>query len=475
MSSVITEQREKVIRENNTAQGQLKNILENTIKSSKELSILEALHGDLDFTVLKEYGLTNITKIVLVKGEITNITGLPDTLLHFECPDNFLVDLAGIPKDILHIEIPHNYFEGIDLVNLKTLEVLIVNDNKLATLVNLPSTLKQLNCDNNQLAKLDLGGILKLDTLIVSNNPITLIENLPDGIINFQMENTPGIEFRNSSLPMIQEEDEEVKHKKNVEDSLQEYFRLKATYENKQLKMKRTLFEKADSKRQAKQEILTVKAPCIKCKRPVGTIFTKKNGMYSAMCGDAQSPCKLGIEIFVGNSITPLDYMLKIFREDSEEIKDSIIRQKLDTLFNYTNEEESVKLFKKQLDEYTTNSKTFKTLFDRQNELFYNEDKAKLIEKKNGEIFRLLERNSELLKEYARTKNNEILKTAVQIQVREIIPEQRNLRNLKNEIMEISVAQKNNQSEYSLFQYPVALTKLDYNFGEPPRVRKFNK
>jgi hypothetical protein len=109
--------------------------------------------------------------------------------------------------------------------------------------------------------------------------------------------------------------------------------------------------------------------------------------------------------------------------------------------------------------------------FDKQNEIYHNEDKAKLITKKNGEIFRLNERVSDLLKQYEKTQNKEILKTAVNMQVKEIIPETRNLRSLKTGVMEII----KNEQENILFQYPVELSKIDHTFGEPARVIKFNK
>jgi hypothetical protein len=63
--NIIEEQRERILKENNTAQAYLKDFLEKINKESRDISILEPLHGDLDFGILKEYGITNITKIIL--------------------------------------------------------------------------------------------------------------------------------------------------------------------------------------------------------------------------------------------------------------------------------------------------------------------------------------------------------------------------------------------------------------------------
>jgi hypothetical protein len=473
--NIIEEQRERILKENNTAQAYLKQFLEKFNKSSRDISILQPLHGDLDFGILKEYGITNITKIILTKGEITSINGLPESLLEFECPDNLLVSLDGLPNNISRIEIPHNYLEEFDLSSLMDLEILIINDNKLTTIENIPPNIKELNCSNNNLSSLNLSGVVEPEKLVVSNNPITVIENLPEGIVDFQMENTPSIEFRNSSAAAIVENNEPKEKQKNVQDALNEYFKLKNTYEITIYNMKKTVFEKADTKRQAKREVLTIKPPCIKCKRPVGTVFSKKNGRYNAICGDSTKPCGLDIQIYVGDSNMQLNYMLEIFREESEELKDNIIRQKLDTLFNYTTEQESIKLFKEELEKYNSDSSIYKKLLDKKNDLYHSIDKKHLIEKKNDEIFHLKERVNALLKEYENTQNKEILKEAVHIQIKEIQPEIRNLRNLKYEIMELNSYTENYQNKYSLYQYPVELTKLDSNIGEPHRVIKFNK
>jgi hypothetical protein len=465
--NIIQEQRERILKENNTANNRLKDILEKINKASTELSIIDPLHGDLDFSILKEYGLTNISKITCTKGEITSIIGLPESIEIFECPDNLLINLDALPEGIIKIEIPHNFLDNLDLSNLRKLETLIIGDNKLTSIKNIPSSIKHLECDKNQLTSLDLRGVLEMDTLNVSNNPIALIENMPT-IPNLKMDNTPSIEFRNSDAPTIYNQQEAPKGR-NVDESLHEYFRIKNTYEEKLLKQKKRIYEKAESKKQAKQEILTIKASCVKCKRPVGTVFSKKNGRYIAKCGDVQSPCKLDIEIFVGNNNLLLDYIVNVFREENEKIKDDIINQKLETLFNYISEGNSVRLFKKELELYTSNSKTFKKLLDQRNELLFSEDKKRLIEKKNGEIFHLNERIQTLIKEYEKTQNKEILKQAVNIQVKELLPETRNLRILKNEVMEINKI----GYEHVLFKYPVDFSKL--HIGEPSRVIKFDR
>jgi len=469
------EEREEIIKENNTAQESLINILEGLNRSTQLLRIREALSGDLDFSILKEMGFEYIQFITIEKGKITSITGLPATLSSLICPGNLLVELINLPTNLKDIDVEYNYLTTIDLSRQKQLEYLNLSHNQITKLENLPTTITTLKCDHNKIGRLNLTGLNKLQYFHVSNNPITLIENLPENILNFQMENTPGIEFRNfinipnpeTTVSNLQGSDSE---KKDYTEALNAYFKLKTAYENDLHKMKKKIYADEPNKKLAKKQILEVKPKCIKCKRPVGTIFSngKENNRYTATCGDPDpnTRCSLNIVIFTG-SHNNIEYILNIFKNEIDDLKDTIIQQKLDALFNYLSEEESVKLFKKELQNYTENSEIYKTILDNYNSLYNNKERKDAIIKKLGDIFKLIENNKILLEDYNKTNNREILLSALELQVKEIAPEIRNLRMLKHEIMEMD-------SE-KLIRYPVTLEKTEHLTGEPPRVIKFVK
>jgi hypothetical protein len=473
----IREQREYVIHENNNAQDQLIGVLENLSKSTNVLEINESMHGDLDFSVLQEYEMGKIQSIILRAGEITSISNLPQNLISFECPNNLLISLENLPGSLKHINISNNYVASITVSGLEDLETLIVSHNLITSLENLPISLKELRCDNNKLERLNLSGLDKLNVLHVSNNKITLIENLPERVADFKMENTPGIEFRNSTLPDLETEkdDTEYKERTNYIDALKNFFALKNDYDLKAKRMKKQAYSSAPTKKLKREAVLSVKPKCINCKRPVGTIFSnRKDNKYSAICGDSANPCNLKIQIYCGSTVNIRD-ILDIFREDTEDIKDKIIQQKLDTLFNYVSEAESVKLFKKELEEYNSNSKTFKELLDFYNEKFNKVDKKEIIQKKKDIIYRLIEKVHDLLDDYNSTGNMELLRIAMRIQINELYPEVRNLRMLENEIMELNHETVSNKEIYSIFKYPTELSNIDYLFGEKARVVKFDK
>jgi hypothetical protein len=231
--------------------------------------------------------------------------------------------------------------------------------------------------------------------------------------------------------------------------------------------------EKNENKKKGKKQLLSYKPQCIKCKRPVGTIFSKSNNNYTAICGDTIQPCSLNIQIYPGEK-NNIEYWISLFKEEVDELKETIIRQKLDTLFNYVTEDKSVELFKKELEAYNQDSVILKQYVDMNDELFHNNHKKKLIEQKNEKIFRTIENIRNLLNEYKSTQNRELLKTAVQLQVDELLPETRIIRMMKNEIMELEQKTISNHNEYSIFKYPISLEKMDVFIGEHSKVNKYN-
>lgn len=489
--NVIKEQRDNVIQNNNTAQERLISILENIPKSLDVLQIREELHGDLDFSILKDYEIGNIKSILLNKGEITSIIGLPENLIILECVHNLLENLENIPSTLENLNISYNYLEILNLSNLNVLQNLNISHNNFENIENIPITLTEFICNNNNIKSLNLNGLKYLKKLNISNNPITIIENLPEEITHFIMENTPSIEFRNSSSELISkytdiidkdseldEIEKEENQKKNYKESLFEFFRLKQEYEQNLRKIKRDTYRREPTKRMGRLAVLSLKPKCINCKRPVGTIFSKRiDNKYTILCGDTSNPCNLNFQIFNGGYVNFLDF-INILKDELNINKEAIIRQKLDTIFSYISEEKSIEIFKNELESYNMNSKIYKEYLNIYEEYYHSSQKKEFIQKKNNKIFLLNEKIKGLLDEYIKTKNYEFLKTAVKIQIEEIYPEVRNRSMLENEIRELDSyelsknEQISKQEIFTLIKFPVDISKKVHNLNEEPRVIK---
>jgi len=145
----------------------------------------------------------------------------------------------------------------------------------------------------------------------------------------------------------------------------------------------------------------------------------------------------------------------------------------MDKLFNYISEEKSVSEFKKALDDYNSDSKMYKDLLERYKDLHDNQEKALTIEKKTQEIYEILADIKKQIKEYEQTENRKILMTALHTYKRDLIPAIKHRRMNQYEVMEMDVDEDTNTSK--LFQRELALNKMDFKYGEPPRVVKFSR
>ena len=485
--NIIEETREGVIRDNNTAQNKLENLLETHDKGITELRIDEPLHGELDLSIFEELGFKHIQNIYLGKGEITGVRNFPTKLLVFECIDNLLIEIDDLPNTLEQLDLQYNYFSHIDLHGLSKLFKVNLSHNKLESIENLPPNIEELYCINNKLKNLSLAETQKLRVLHVSQNPNIIIENVPKSLVDLKMEDNPFAEVTYQEMHAHSLDDVDQEDKMTYHEALHQYFKLKQKYESELYENRKKAFNPfiiTTNKRRKKLAQL-VRPKCINCKRPVGTIFSRKGETYTAICGDtnAQTKCGLNIKLDKG-SYTNHSEMLYLFRGEVESMKESIITRKLDTLFNYINERQSIHMFKKELEEYNSVSSMYKELYEKNTDLHYDQERRDIILRKQKEIFKLTDTIKALLDEYKKTDNKEILRNAVEIQVKELNPEIENIRRLKYEWMEMETDIKsagpfgsNSVIEVSskLVQRDVNLSKNDYTFGEQPKLTHFSK
>jgi len=470
--SITNQQRENIIIENNTAQSRLLDILENYSRQSTNLTIQEQLHGDIDLSPLRESGFGLIDTIILGKGEITNIVNIPKGITSFTCAENLLKTIDKLPSSLSSLNLSGNIIEDIDVSNLNNLQTLNLSHNKLTQLENLPTNLEELLCDFNQLHQINLEGLNKLKTLNVSNNKITLIENI-DTITNLIYDNNPSINFRNSEVDHIGGDNNDNEDNTNYKDALNQYFRMKNEYETKIHEKKKRIYENEPNKKMAKQLMRKYTPECIKCKRKVGTIFTRDENIYKAICGDTQNPCNLNIELFAG-FLLHFKEMFDITKEDFEETRGIIDTEKLNDLFDYVSSEDNVNLYKKTLELYTENENSYKSYIETHHNMYNNTDTVKSLHKAQDNLFSYIETSKQLIDEYKKTNNREFLKTAMDLRVNEIKRELSTIRRLKYGIMEIVThPTKKAFPVHTLYQNTVSLDKLDNSSLEQQRVISF--
>jgi hypothetical protein len=494
--NIIREQRENIIKTNNTAQSNLIGILEKLDNRTREISINDSLHGNLDFYVLEREGFNNVKTIILTKeGEVTSITNLPTGLEKLHCGHQFITELTNLPSSLVDLNCESNYVENLDFSKVDKLKFLKVTSNHLTQLENLPDTLEELYCNNNRIKILHLNELLMLRVLHTSNNKAIIIEGLPPSVVDFQSENNPYIEIEYANMHRSGEKTSENSERRlDYIESLHDYFKLKSKYEEQNFKLKKKAFEKGKSKKSKLRMVSSVVLKCINCKQPGGTLFSNKDNNYYAICGNKSSPCNLKIEIYNGRHHN-CDGLLMIEHGELNDIKTNIIREKLNTIFSYVDNSSAAKKFKEQIEQFTFFNADYTGLLEKNNNLYKNEIREELIRKKSKQIYELTAAIRELINQYEKDNNHELLKTAIQIQIKELNPEIHNLRLLRNEINEMDLISgkkstnfnkestetnegDENELEYAesyLIQKYAKLSLLEENLGRQPAVVKYSK
>ena len=474
--NIIDDQIKDVIENNNRAQAQFENLLNDYSKDTSEIIVKEPLYGELDLSVLVVNGFLQVKKIIIEEGKVTNIENIPHKLpmiriLH--CTNNLLKNVENLPTSLEELNLNGNELAEIDISVLDNLKILSLNNNRLTTLENFPETLEEFHATSNQLTQLNFANVPSLKVVNISDNNILRIENLPESVNELNMENNPDIEFVNSSIPIQPKNGYRGSKKRmDVYDALDKYFKLENKYKKNQERARTTTETKTKPE----------KPKCVNCERNVGTKFFKKNQHYMAICGDETSPCDLQIDIFMGE-YSSVDELMEVFKETTEELKVNIIKQKLDTLFNYTSEEESVENFKQTLEQYNADSEIYKGILDEYNLHMNNDVTKQLIAKYDNDIYKITEKMKVLVNEFKETNNKQLLTDATNMQLKELNPLVKKRRELAYPIMEMNHYTTEKKqierddiygNEYDeLFQYPITLDKLTSSSGTEASVIKF--
>ena len=475
--NIIIEKRDSILRENNSAQNYFESIIENLSDSIPELTVNEPLHGDLDLSILERF--SNIHTISFGQGELTSIKNIPKSVKKLQCSQNMLIGFENIPDELEELICDKNFIEELRFANHSKLNILHAEDNKLTELKDLPKGLVEIYVDNNQIKLINFAGSTAVKVLHANNNPIDYISNVPPTLIDVQTSNYPTIE----SLGENRAEPQESHQSLEYNETLRDYFKLKSKYDTTLHELRKEAYDEAiykhkKNKKEAKRIVATIKPKCVNCKRPVGTIFSRKDEHYTAICGDTnlETKCSLKIDIFRGDT-SSFESMFYLFKDQSERLKDKIILQKLHTLFGYIDQRKSVSLFEKALKEYNEDSAIYRELLEKYNNIYYDDAKKLEIVEKTAAIFETMNAILKINEDYqADPTNIELLHDAMDMQIKILQPQIENLRRLKYPIMEAPTTIDHVgvggtiKVETKLLQTHYELRDLYDNAGEKPRV-----
>jgi hypothetical protein len=475
-----TEQR-NAANEKNTAQPHMNRLFEKLLKAKDDHEIIVALplYGPIDFSPLKASG--QVTRIVFKeRGGITELTGLPSSVVSLECENQLLHTFPNLPANIETVRLGKNIIPDIRLSpGLERLKTLSLPNCQIKTISGLPKNLEELYIPDNQVRHLHLGNNPRLRVLHIQRNRTLRVENVPASIVDLQVEEgNPLVELEYDYMPSVSNEDAQ-KNTPEYMESLDEYFRLKGKYETEAREMREREREKGEKrnwgKKELKKRLHALHPKCVNCHRPVGTVFKRTEGRYLAYCGDRNAPCALKMELFRGDFLNT-ESLLYHLRDSVYELKEDIIQKKMDVLFGYMDEAASREAFQQDIEHYHLDSAAYKDHLETWNGIFYDEHRKELIRGKRETIHELKGAMNTSLLEYEKTGNRDLLHTIAEVYTKEYLPEIHNLRRLNYEIMEMEPDYSNPDSmERTLVQNVASAQKREMSTKEVPRVIQFIK
>jgi hypothetical protein len=262
-----------------------------------------------------------------------------------------------------------------------------------------------------------------------------------------------------------------------IENSINEYYKLKNSYENEINKYKRNIINNPSlSWKEKKIEFQKLKPKCINCKRPGSTFFSIKhdnatnNRHLRAVCGVVANPCNLNINIVLGK-YEELPFILRDTEKNIHEIKLNIIENKNKLLFGYITSETALNNFneiKSELAEYVAVLEDY--LGEYNNIVDNKETEAKLNEKiELSEIY--IVQLKAAIKQFNESNDVHYVNDAVDIYNTSLKPLLKEIMNLK--YRENMVWYNEDENTFNLIQNRYTIADLQVNLLDES-VKQFN-
>jgi hypothetical protein len=447
----------------------------------KELDLENNALEDLDFTKFP-----NLTKLNISYNNFQKLQDLPSTLKYLKCS--------------------YNDIRFLDLDGVNGLTDLYANNNKIVSILKIPdNSLKHISYYNNPLK--DIHALENIPGLAIhgengltkkiqpststvattmAKKQLTMDKKYVDLEGSYLQEDVEGAMERDAEFAMegpTEGEGEDTEQPLTYREAIVKYFKLKSYYEKEMKKKIARIKQRTKYNPQRRRMLLSsFRGNCVVCKRGVGSIFEKKNNYYIALCGDVgKSPCRLNIRIFNGEYYNFFDDM-HYFKEYTEKSVEEIIKQKMDILFNYTDETRVSKRFEEALKKYTDYNDGYMVLYDKYKEIYENPAKKELIRLKNERVNEMMSEINGSIVEYRKTPTNiELLREAIQRQQTDLVKEIVELRRLKYEEMYVLCNSAEKMKEDGSTVAPRCLLvqnehRLDkfINMIEKPNIMRFN-
>lgn len=226
-----------------------------------------------------------------------------------------------------------------------------------------------------------------------------------------------------------------------IKEAINQFYKLKNDYDEQFYeKYVQKIVVSKQSKREKKAAFAALPKPkCINCKRNVSTIFSIKQDeneknlhIYSAQCGDIMNPCPLKIKILMTNT-TSFEKLLDDHTSSSgivNSLKIQIIKAKNDLLFGYLQEKEAFQIFENLTSELKEQISTYDFFLEKYIEVYDSQEKRTNLQSQKVDFEMKIQELKNTLAEFNETKNMQLIHSAVDFYINQILPQAKEIRNL---------------------------------------------
>lgn len=243
-------------------------------------------------------------------------------------------------------------------------------------------------------------------------------------------------------------------------EKVNKYYELKSKYENsisqKKQHIKKTAKVNGLSKKDTRDMFRKFTPNCISCNRSVGCIFEKKkkdkNFHLLATCGSKLEPCKLNIDINMGNIMHVLTEKRNEERDMDRYINDIIIT-KNEELFGFISEEDAIKKFEKLNNELNSATGYYNEILESYIEVVHNKTKQDEVKSLTQLLNTQVVSIKNNIEEYVKTNKKQYVKDAIELYVTDMADTIHKLNNTKYNDMRVEYSPVT--KEYTLIQKSV--------------------
>ena len=218
--------------------------------------------------------------------------------------------------------------------------------------------------------------------------------------------------------------------------ALSTYYKLKGEYNAKINKSVKQIYNSDLTSQQKSDKFNQLSKQCIVCGKSGGTIFEQDNNMLLAKCGNAQNPCKLDIKIQKAKYNNIID-SLNNETKQINNYKNKIITTKLNFLFGFTNQEDTLNEFNELKNNLVKLVKLYQEHSNKYTNTIYNTNNIDLIDNLHTRLNSNINIFKDNIENFNETGEIAYLKDAVELYVNTIKIINKDINDAKYKINEI--------------------------------------